>query len=55
MTGYRNAADIERCLSAQGVRLIIGKKGRPVTTVDALNQALGVRLATEEPVERIEF
>jgi len=43
LTGYSRPADVERCLKKQGVKLIIGRDGRPSTTIEALNQALGVR------------
>ena len=43
LTGYSRPADVERCLKKQGVTLIIGRDGRPATTIEALNQALGVR------------
>jgi len=54
LTGYTRPADVERCLKKQGVTVIIGRDGRPATTIEALNQALGVRQDKESP-PRIEF
>ena len=54
LTGYSRPADVERCLKKQGVTVIIGRDGRPATTIEALNQALGVRQDKESP-PRIEF
>jgi len=54
LTGYSRPADVERCLKQQGVTVIIGRDGRPATTVEALNQALGVR-QYKESTPKIEF
>ncbi|MCP4282964.1 MAG: DUF4224 domain-containing protein, partial [Gammaproteobacteria bacterium] len=35
LTGYSRPADVERCLKKQGVTLIIGRDGRPATTIEA--------------------
>jgi len=53
LTGYQRPADVEKCLKKQGVPVLIGKDG-PFTTLDLLNQALGLR-HDREPVERIDF
>lgn len=39
-TGYTRQADVERCLSRQGVRFFYGRDGI-WTTIDAINAALG--------------
>lgn len=41
LTGYSRLADVEACLSRQGVRCFRGRHGL-WTTVDALNRALGL-------------
>jgi len=43
VTGYERPGDIERCLRKNGIPFFCGKKG-PVTTMDAINVALGVPL-----------
>jgi S1-C subfamily serine protease len=42
LTGFDRASDIIRCLHKQGVPVVRGRHGRPFTTVDAINQSLGV-------------
>lgn len=42
ITGYQRAADIERCLVDQGVKVFRGRLG-PWTTIDLVNQAGGLR------------
>ena len=54
LTGYSRPADVERCLRKQGVMLIIGRDGKPATTLEALNQALGVR-QDRNSAPKIEF
>lgn len=44
MTGYDRPTDVARCLRDQGIPVLKGKGGRPFTTVDAINQTLGVSL-----------
>ncbi len=41
ITGYQRAADIERCLVDQGVKVFRGRLG-PWTTIDLVNQAGGL-------------
>lgn len=41
ITGYQRAADIERCLADQGVKVFRGRLG-PWTTIDLVNQAGGL-------------
>lgn len=41
VTGYQRAADIERCLVEQGVKVFRGRLG-PWTTIDLINQAGGI-------------
>ena len=41
ITGYKNAADVARCLRRQGVKVFEGKDG-PWTTIEAINSAAGV-------------
>lgn len=41
ITGYQRAADIERCLVDQGVKVFRGRTG-PWTTIDLINQAGGL-------------
>ncbi|MBB3192089.1 DUF4224 domain-containing protein [Halomonas cerina] len=41
ITGYQRAADIERCLVEQGVKVFRGRLG-PWTTIDLVNQAGGL-------------
>lgn len=43
ITGYQKAADIERCLTAQGIKVFRGRMGRPWTTIELINQAGGLR------------
>jgi hypothetical protein len=52
-TGYSNAADVEKCLQRNGVRVIYGKKGYIFTTIDAINTALG--LQTNQQSDTINF
>lgn len=47
ITGYGRRADVERTLIEQGIRLFRGRTG-PWTTVDLINQAGGLRPATQE-------
>lgn len=47
ITGYGRRADVERTLIAQGIRVFRGRAG-PWTTVDLINQAGGLRPATQE-------
>lgn len=47
ITGYARRADVERTLHEQGIRLFRGRTG-PWTTVELINQAGGLRPATQE-------
>ncbi len=47
ITGYGRRADVERTLLEQGIRVFRGRAG-PWTTVDLINQAGGLRPATQE-------
>jgi len=47
ITGYGRRADVERTLHEQGIRVFRGRAG-PWTTVDLINQAGGLRPATQE-------
>jgi hypothetical protein len=42
ITGYDRWGDIARCLDVHGVRYFLGKGGRPWTTIDLINAAMGV-------------
>jgi len=47
-TGYDRPGDIEKCLRKNGVRFLYGKKGI-YTTIDALNQAMGITADNAKP------
>ena len=47
LTGYTRRADIERSLSAQGIKFFYGKNG-PWTTIDLINYAGGIRAGSDE-------
>lgn len=47
ITGYARRADVERTLHEQGIRMFRGRTG-PWTTVELINQAGGIRPATQE-------
>ncbi|HCL2948844.1 TPA: hypothetical protein N1970_003398 [Pseudomonas aeruginosa 059A] len=47
ITGYARRADVERTLHEQGIRIFRGRTG-PWTTVELINQAGGLRPATQE-------
>lgn len=47
ITGYGRRADVERILHEQGIHVFRGRTG-PWTTVDLINQAGGLRPATQE-------
>lgn len=47
ITGYNRRADVERILLDQGVRIFRGRTG-PWTTLDLINQAGGVKPASQE-------
>lgn len=42
VTGYKNAVDIALCLSRQGIKYVVGKRGRIWTTITAVNAAMGI-------------
>ena len=48
LTGYLRAGDIEKFLQRNQVHYLMGKDG-PITTLDALNAALGLK--SGEPVK----
>jgi len=52
--GYQRSGDLERCLKQQGVKFLQGKDG-PVTTIEALNHALGIDPGRAPEPERFEF
>jgi hypothetical protein len=54
LTGYTRSGDIERCLDSQGVKYLHGKNG-PITTLDALNNALGIKTEHNDKSEKFEF
>jgi hypothetical protein len=47
ITGYQRAADVERCLRDQGVKIFYGRSG-PWTTIELINQAGGLAPATND-------
>jgi hypothetical protein len=47
LTKYERAADIERCLTKQGIRFFAGKDG-PWTTRELINAAGGLKAAANE-------
>lgn len=47
ITGYARRSDVERTLYEQGIRMFRGRTG-PWTTVELINQAGGIRPATQE-------
>lgn len=42
LTGFNTPSEIAASLSAQGIKFFRGKYGRPWTTLDAINTALGI-------------
>lgn len=50
LSGKHNRSAIRRWASQQGIRVLDGDNG-PWTTIDALNQGLGVSSANEEPYD----
>ncbi len=52
-TGYKKAADVEKCLQKNGVKVIYGKPGHIFTTLEAINKALGVN--EQQGNDSIEF
>ncbi len=54
-TGYKNVADIEKCLQKNHIRVIYGKKGNIFTTTDAINNALGIKTEPENDDNDIEL
>jgi hypothetical protein len=55
VTGYDRVGDIERCLRAAGVRFFYGKGGRIITSMDAINAALGIQSQISPPEQEFEF
>ena len=53
-TGYDNNASLEKCLRSQKVPVLYGKDGHVFTTLDAINNALGLN-ANDQSQEKIEF
>lgn len=44
----RQRGSLEKLLRSQGIRVLYGKNGEIVTTVDALNRAMGVVTQDQE-------
>jgi hypothetical protein len=53
MTGYKNTADIALCLTRQGIKYALGKRGRIWTTTTAVDAALGIDYETPRHEEEI--
>lgn len=53
-TGFDNNAAIEKCLRSQKVPVLYGKNGHVFTTLDAINNALGLK-SKEQNQDKIEF
>ena len=47
LTGYARMADVERCLTSQGIRFFRGRDGI-WTTIDLVNQAGGLAASASE-------
>lgn len=54
ITQYHRAADVERCLKSQGVKVFWGRKG-PWTTLELVNAAGGAGKQQTESANDIEF
>lgn len=49
--GYDRDGDLKRALEAKGIAWIPGKGGRPCTTIDLINQGMGLeRNAANRPL-----
>jgi len=53
-TGFDNNAALEKCLRNQKIPVLYGKDGHVFTTLDAINNALGLKFIEQSPDE-IEF
>ena len=53
-TGFDNNAALEKCLRNQKIPVLYGKDGHVFTTLDAINNALGLKFIEQTP-EQIEF
>jgi hypothetical protein len=53
-TGFDNNAALEKCLRNQKIPVLYGKDGHVFTTLDAINNALGLKSIEQSPDE-IEF
>jgi wobble nucleotide-excising tRNase len=53
-TGFDNNAALEKCLRGQKVAVLYGKNGHVFTTLDAINNALGLN-PKEQDLDKIEF
>ena len=53
-TGFDNNAALEKCLRSQKIPVLYGKDGHVFTTLDAINNALGLK-STEQNQEKVEF
>lgn len=54
-TGYSNTSDVEKCLQKNGIRVIYGKNGHIFTTLDAINNALGISNGKTNDNDEIEI
>ncbi len=52
LTGFNTPSEIAASLSAQGIKFFRGKYGRPWTTLDAINIALGIN-RVQQPNEEL--
>lgn len=55
LTGYERPGDLENCLKKQGVPVLRGKDGRPFTTIDALNNGMGLVQNQGDSIAKIDF
>jgi hypothetical protein len=53
-TGFDNNAALEKCLRNQKIPVLYGKDGHVFTTLDAINNALGLKFIEQTP-DQIEF
>ena len=58
-TGYNKPAEVANLLTRNNIKYLRGKNGRPFTTLDALNVALGIKdqvpTVTENLTPKIEL
>jgi hypothetical protein len=53
-TGFDNNAALEKCLRSQKIPVLYGKDGHVFTTLDAINNALGLK-SIDQNNDKIEF